>query len=453
MSLRFSARRRLSRRMPGVRSLLAVLLVSVTAFGIGAVADTAVSGAAAGPATHLAVSAPTIMGQGDEVTFTVTALDATNKVATSYTGTVGFGSSDPGFVTVNPSTLTNGKGIFTSGLFAIGSQTITATDTVTSSITGSAPVDVVRPAAVVVSVSGSPLAGVTASPQTLTPAFAPSSGLADYVLNCSAVSGTVVNLTLSAPAGKTITVGSTSGATVSISETLMENQAVVIQAPSPGSPSAVRSYWLRCLPPDFPVMTSTVSSPPPPSGWLLTGAGQGAPTASANYHYVMALNSIGTPVWWRVMGQYDGSNLLNLQNDDLSWGWGFTNHQTIYNLNSGATSTLASNAHELQQLPDGDFLTLQYPTLSGVDLSGIGDGTNQTINDCQIQEYTPQLQLVWSWSATQHLSPDESRIRPFRPVCGTCTTATRSLPTRTLLIPTIPTCCFRCATRTAPITS
>jgi hypothetical protein len=388
--------------------LLSVLLVSGTVVGSGLLVAAAPSGAA-GVATHLVVSAPATLGQGDAVTITVTAEDATNAVVTNYTGTVAISSSDPGFVTVLSSTLTKGKGIFTSGLFTLGNQTITATDTVTSSITGSATVDVVRPTAVVVKVTGSSLAQVTASPQTLTPTFAPSSALTDYVLNCKAITGNVVGLTLTAPAGQTITVGSSSGGTVDISETVMENQAIVIEAPSPGNPSNRRSYWVRCLPPDFPVMTATVSSTPR-SGWLLTGAGEAAPTgASANYHYVMALNSIGIPVWWRDTGQYDGANLMALQNDDLSWGWGFVNHQSIYNLDTGQTSVLASNGHELQQLPDGDFLTLQYPTISGVDLSGIGDGTNQTINDCVIQEYTPQLQLVWSWSATQHMSPDESQ--------------------------------------------
>lgn len=401
-----------SRPLRQVVSLVSALLASSTVLGVGLVADSTPSGAA-GTATHLVVTAPTTMGQGDEVAFTVTAEDATNKVATTYTGTVSFSSTDPGFVSVTSSTLNNGKGTFTSGLSTVGNQTITATDTVTSSITGSAIVGVVRPSAVTVSVTGSSLAGVTASPQTLSPAFAPASPLSDYVVNCSAVSGNVVGLTLSAPAGQTITVGTSSGATVSVSETLMENQAVVIKAPAPGSTTKKRSYWVRCLPPDFPAMTTTVSSAPP-SGWLLTGAGQSAPpTYSANYHYVMALNSVGTPVWWRATGQYDGANLLSLQNDSLSWGWGFTNHQSIYNLNTGATSTLVSNAHELQQLPNGDFLTLQYPTLTGIDLSGIGDGTNQTINDCVIQEYTPQLQLVWSWSTTQHMSPDESQNAAF----------------------------------------
>ncbi len=395
-------------RVRGLVSLVAAAIALSFVLATGIIADAAPSGAA-GAATHLVVTAPATVGQGDEVVFTVTAEDASNLVATTYTGTVAFTSTDSGFVFVTPTTLTKGKGTFTSGLFTVGSQTITATDTVTSSITGSATVGVVRPSADVVTVTGGALGGLTASPLALAPSFSPTSASSDYVLKCTSVTGNAVQLTLTAAAGQTITVGSSTGTTVTVSETLMENQAVVVQAPAPGSTSRIRSYWLRCLPPDFPQLTDSVTAHVP-SGWLLTGAGAAAPPSySANYHYVMVLDSTGTPVWWRATGQYDGANLLDLQNNSFSWGWGFVPHQVIYDLNTGATSTLTSNAHELQQLPDGDFITLQYVQQTGVDLSGIGDGTNQTIDDCQIQEYTPQLQLVWSWSATQHMSPDESQ--------------------------------------------
>src|SRR5207302_1154333 len=67
---------------------------------------------------------------------TVTALDQFNNVATGYTGTVHFTSTD-GAATLPPnSTLTNGVGNFVVTLRTVGTQTVTATDTVTSSITG-----------------------------------------------------------------------------------------------------------------------------------------------------------------------------------------------------------------------------------------------------------------------------------------------------------------------------
>ncbi|HEY1474866.1 MAG TPA: Ig-like domain repeat protein, partial [Pseudolabrys sp.] len=87
-------------------------------------------------ATHFTVSAPATATSGTAFNFTITALDASNNVATTYTGTVHFTSSDGQAILPANSTLTNGVGTFSSTLKTAGSQTITATDTVTASITG-----------------------------------------------------------------------------------------------------------------------------------------------------------------------------------------------------------------------------------------------------------------------------------------------------------------------------
>jgi putative Ig domain-containing protein len=88
-------------------------------------------------ATHLSVTAPATGTAGTPVSITVSALDASNNVATSYSGTVHFTSTDSQAVLPANSTLTSGKGTFSVTLKTAGSQTITATDTVTASITGS----------------------------------------------------------------------------------------------------------------------------------------------------------------------------------------------------------------------------------------------------------------------------------------------------------------------------
>ena len=92
--------------------------------------------AAAGPATHFAVSAPASATAGVAFNFTVTALDAGNAIDTGYTGTVHFTSTDGAGALPADSILTNGTGTFSATLKTAGNQSITATDTVTSSITG-----------------------------------------------------------------------------------------------------------------------------------------------------------------------------------------------------------------------------------------------------------------------------------------------------------------------------
>src|SRR5207244_359796 len=84
---------------------------------------------------------------GSPFTITVTAQDANNNVLTGYTGTVHFTSSDGQAVLPANYTFNSGDAgvhMFTNGvtLKTAGSQSVTATDTVTSSITGNLGVSV-----------------------------------------------------------------------------------------------------------------------------------------------------------------------------------------------------------------------------------------------------------------------------------------------------------------------
>jgi hypothetical protein len=87
-------------------------------------------------ATHFSVTAPPTADTGIVFNLTVTALDAANNVATSYSGTVHFTSTDgQAILPLNP-TLAGGTATFTAALETDGSQTITATDMGNKTITG-----------------------------------------------------------------------------------------------------------------------------------------------------------------------------------------------------------------------------------------------------------------------------------------------------------------------------
>ncbi len=94
-----------------------------------------------GSATTLVVSAPSTASTGTTISVTVTARDAHANTATGYTGTVHFTSSDSAATLPSNYTFTGGDaGVHT---FSVtfntgGNQSVTATDTVTASITGSA---------------------------------------------------------------------------------------------------------------------------------------------------------------------------------------------------------------------------------------------------------------------------------------------------------------------------
>jgi hypothetical protein len=91
-------------------------------------------------ATTVVVSGfPSPIGHGTAATFTVTALDPYGNVATGYMGTVHFTSSDmAALLPANYKFTSSDAGVhnFTATLNSTGTQSITATDTVTPSITG-----------------------------------------------------------------------------------------------------------------------------------------------------------------------------------------------------------------------------------------------------------------------------------------------------------------------------
>jgi hypothetical protein len=94
----------------------------------------------AGAATHYALLAPGAATPGTPFNFTVTALDQFNNTATSYLGTTHFTSSNAATVPGDYTFIAgdNGSHIFSATLNNTGNQSITATDTVTPTITGTA---------------------------------------------------------------------------------------------------------------------------------------------------------------------------------------------------------------------------------------------------------------------------------------------------------------------------
>ncbi len=99
-------------------------------------ASSSVTEAANVVATHFSVSAPSSATAGTSFSVTVTALSSSNATATGYTGTVHFTSGDGAAVLPANDTLANGVGTFSVTLKTAGTQSVIATDTATSSITG-----------------------------------------------------------------------------------------------------------------------------------------------------------------------------------------------------------------------------------------------------------------------------------------------------------------------------
>ncbi|MEO5914482.1 MAG: Ig-like domain-containing protein [Luteolibacter sp.] len=127
------------------------------------------------PVDHFAItSVPATATAGSAFNITVTAQDPANATVTGYAGTVHFTSSDAAVVLPADATLINGTGTFSVTLKTSGNQTVSATDTVTPSATGTSSNITVNPAAVhhfavsspATATAGTPISvGVTAQDQ------------------------------------------------------------------------------------------------------------------------------------------------------------------------------------------------------------------------------------------------------------------------------------------------
>jgi len=98
-----------------------------------------------GLATILVVSGPASAVGDAAQSYTVTAKDQNGQTVLNYPGTVAITSSDPAAKLPANATLTNGVGTFSVTFTTAGTQSVTATDTVQSGITGSlSGIDVTR---------------------------------------------------------------------------------------------------------------------------------------------------------------------------------------------------------------------------------------------------------------------------------------------------------------------
>ncbi len=263
---------------------------------------------------------------------------------------------------------------------------------------------------IAIEVEGGPLASIATSDLPLKPAFSPST--TDYALRCGSGGGRI-ELTLTAMPGANLRVGSQSGSEVHLSFSLVENQALVVDTPSASGEGRI-SYWIRCLPADFPVIQVRAFNNPPP-GWYVTG------NITGNAPYAMILDRNGTPVWYQRVAGQGAFDVTPLGRNTVAWastagpGFGVDAEQafTVFDLGSASTQYLRPvdrplDFHELLPLSNGNRMMLTTPLRAGMDLSSLGFGKNQTIVDCVINEVDPAGRLVWRWRVSDHVSVAES---------------------------------------------
>ena len=264
-----------------------------------------------------------------------------------------------------------------------------------------------------------PLASLTVSPLMLRPAFSPS--IYDYAVVCSTGTNTLT-LDMTAIAGGAVSLSAPSttswAPSASVPVSLAEDQAAVVLAQD--ATGFTQQYWIRCLPHDFPLVTASAypAVGRPTAGWYLIGslfltAGSGP--------YAMIVDANGTPIWYHRMASGQGNPTIVEPLPDSAVGITTTSSPsigTLYHLNTWTTQAISTvgiplDNHELRLLPNGDFMLLSNPKLTGVNLTGLNNyGSNSTMLDCAVQEVDSQGNLVWDWRASTHTDPVKESVVP-----------------------------------------
>ncbi len=214
------------------------------------------------------------------------------------------------------------------------------------------------------------LRSLTFDPGTppVTPAFQPD--IHDYAARCTTGSNSFAVDALGMP-GTAVAidgVGQAQRATRTVAK--VENAAVVITVT--GSINGSDSYWIRCLPAEFPPLTVDRPGQPSP-GWYLLANAFNPPDPYAEYTII--LDEHGTPVWYRRMpeGVLGAIDFKRLPTGQVAWiiptggAFGLTDSGSydIHDLDGALvrnvkTTLGPTDHHDLVLLPNGNYLAITY---------------------------------------------------------------------------------------------
>jgi hypothetical protein len=258
----------------------------------------------------------------------------------------------------------------------------------------------------------------------VTPAFQPD--IHDYAARCTAGSNSFAVDAMGMP-GTIVTVDD-AVLTQHATRTVVKNEDAAVVVIVTGPSGASDSYWIRCLPHDFPPLTVDRPGQPAP-GWYLVANAFNPPDPFAEF--AMILDEHGTPVWYRRTppGAIDFKRLPTGQ---LAWmiptggafGLSASGSYEIRDLDGtlvrNVKTTLGpTDHHDLIRLPNGNFLAITYVQrdLVVADPHTCVDGNipftpevPTAVVDGVIEEINPAGTMVWWWNSRDHVDPSESVV-------------------------------------------
>jgi Arylsulfotransferase (ASST) len=188
---------------------------------------------------------------------------------------------------------------------------------------------------------------------------------------------------------------------------LTPGHALLVRFNRAGKPSARSLFHLRCLPPDFPPYSFVRTGPGGPDFFMI----------QMNHHYATIFDRHGVPIWWyKAPGQTLDAQLL----PDGTFSWG--NGVQVRKLNGQPVRVvtpaggLRIDPHDFRLLPNGNYLLGARVTKQHVDASPYGGPSDATVRGYQIQEVTPNGELVWKWNSLSHIGLAETTTRWWKAI-------------------------------------
>jgi hypothetical protein len=259
---------------------------------------------------------------------------------------------------------------------------------------------------------------VTTQP-SLTPNFQPS--IHDYVVDCNPNPSVLVLFTAQ---GGTATEVLVNG--VRVADSWQSARASVPLVPGQrftfafGASDAAQEYSVRCLPPGFPPISTSVAGVSQAQWYVFSPSLSG----TQGPYYAIVADTNGTPVWW--MAQALGESPIDAKiigNNSIAWTTGDGSF-TFWSFYGQVQNVLGTelDIHELQLTPAGTYLVIRDVQRACppdcADMSPWGGSAQAAVVDAEILEMDSHSNVLWTWRTRDHINLSESGTRPWFPIMG-----------------------------------
>lgn len=245
------------------------------------------------------------------------------------------------------------------------------------------------------------------------------SGVSDYISACK--KDRPLRLSIDAPSSSPVSVDGASARAgkFAATVTLRTGQSTKLVV----GPSGHRTtYHVRCAPTKLPRWSfDRVSGEPKAQWYLFAPVSVVADASDERSRYVVMVDGNGVPVWWkRTPDSPFNANLL--PSGEIAWtrwygdpfGMRAKSAWEVHRLDGTLVRTLKTvgsptDTHDMEPLPNGNYLLITYRLRRNVDLRSVGQPANSNVIDGEIQEIAPSGKPVWSWSSRDHVALSETR--------------------------------------------